>query len=373
MNVLVVSDYYLPHWTGIAKSLSYLLSTIKKNHEVTVLTTRFDKTLPIRETVQGVPVRRLPYWFSVSRAKYNPFFWVAAIAYISRSDTVLVNSPSAHIFPLALVVKLLGKRLVVLHQGDLILPKGLVNKLVERIFDLVTLLSFFLADSLATFNLDYAAHSRVLKPFLGKCTSFIPPVPTIKRKDPGMERRLKELKKKYRVFFGFGGRFVEEKGFDILLQAIPRVVAEIPSAHFVYAGKSDMEYEHFYAKTKHLLEPVREHVTELGLLDTQKLASFYSLIDIVVVPSRSDCFPYFQAEAMAEGTPSVVADIPGARYLVLKSSFGYTFTPEDPEDLSPTLVRAYRHLNELKKAYPRLKVLLDPVPNEKKIREFIGE
>jgi len=373
MNVLVITDYYLPHWTGISKSLSYTLQTIKKKHSVTVLTIKYKKELAASELINGVQIIRLPYLLTFSRSKFSPFFWIHTLPYLTQADVVLVNSPSAHIFPLSILVKLLGKRLIVLHQGDLILPKGFVNFLIEKLFDFCTLFSLFLADSIATFTFDYAKNSRVLKPFINKSTSFIPVLPSDRNNTPSPLRdRLIKIKKKHRVLFGFGGRFVEEKGFDILLKAVPKVISAIPSAHFLYAGEHTIQYEKFYDSIRKYYEPVKKNITELGLLSDNDLGTFYSYLDFVIIPSRSDCFPFFQAEAMAKGIPSIVSDIAGARYLVKISGFGYIFKTEDSEDLSSTLIKAYKNKGKLNKYYAPLKKLLDPHSNEKRIIEFIG-
>jgi glycosyltransferase involved in cell wall biosynthesis len=143
---------------------------------------------------------------------------------------------------------------------------------------------------------------------------------------------------------GFAGRFVEEKGFDFLLQALPRVRAQIPNVKFVYAGEIHVVYEHFYDKWKHLVEQERDSIVTLGLLlEPQKLANFYAMCDVFALPSRTDCFPSVQIEAMLSGTPVVATNIPGAREVVRVTGMGKLVTPRDPQALAEGLVEVVNH------------------------------
>jgi hypothetical protein len=70
-----------------------------------------------------------------------------------------------------------SKKIINLSSGDLILPKGMINYFIQQIFELASLISFALADQLATYTQDYAHNSRLLKKFPQKTQAFIPPLP----------------------------------------------------------------------------------------------------------------------------------------------------------------------------------------------------
>jgi glycosyltransferase involved in cell wall biosynthesis len=81
-------------------------------------------------------------------------------------------------------------------------------------------------------------------------------------------------------------------------------------------------------------------VTFLGLIrDRQKLADFYRMCDVFVLPSRSDCFPSTQIEAMFCGTPVVCTDIPGAREAVKATGMGIIVPSRDERALAEGIVR----------------------------------
>jgi glycosyltransferase involved in cell wall biosynthesis len=109
----------------------------------------------------------------------------------------------------------------------------------------------------------------------------------------------------------------------------------------------------------------------LGRLDEAALMDFYELVDFIVVPSRSDCFPMAQSEAMTAGLPSVVSDIPGARYLVQKTGFGLVAKPGDTADLGRQLLKAAGSIRELRKNHDKVLSVLDNGKNVRTIRQYL--
>ncbi len=394
MRVLIVTDYFYPHWTGISKSIFNFTQALQDEFDITVLTVKHDGKLPNWEKIGKTTIIRSPPLFSFSRAKISLILFWKFIKMIQGYDVVFINSPCVHILPIAVFTKIFQKKLLIFHQGDLILPKGIINRFVEKIFDTSTFISFFLADKVSTYTRDYAEHSRVLKPFIQKFTPLIMPIiisshsgersqvpdgtwRSDSRIDSGRTRssfaRMTRLKSQKKILFGFGGRFVEEKGFDILLTAIPKIVSKLPKAHFVFAGEIKMEYEKTYENLKTQILRVKKYITILGLLNNEELTFFYKNIDFIVIPSLSDCFPLFQAEAMLLGVPSIVADIPGARYLVGKTGFGAIFKKEDSKDLANKIIDIVSKKETIKKNYYKLLQVLDLTKNVEAVRKYIAE
>lgn len=367
-RILIVTDYYYPHWTGISKSLDYLTQSLKSSFDFAVLTVRFKKNLPKIDTRNGVKILREDYFFSLSRSKYSPATILRFLMEVKKHDIVFINSPCSNTLPVAILAKIFGKKLFVFHQGDLILPKGPINRVLEKIFDISTYIAFFLADKVSSYTKDYAEHSRALKPFLHKLTPFLIPIPPPKKLHRGGVTQ--GLKGEEKILFGFAGRFVEEKGFDILFDAIPRVIKRLPSVHFVFAGETNIAYENFYQKNQDKIKKLKKHLTFLGLLIGQKLAEFYSMIDFIVVPSRSDCFNLVQAEAMLSETPSIASDIPGLRFLVEKTGFGVTFKKENPQDLADKIIMCYKNKIAFLKHYQKVKEVLDYQKNVKEAKNY---
>lgn len=360
-KLLVASDFYYPHWTGLAQSFMHYVAAIKDQFAIQVRTVQFRADLPTCSQVDQIVVWRSAALVGLSRAKlslqYLADIWRAA----PLADTILVNSPSAHIAGVALIAWLRHKRLVVFHNGDLLLPKGTMNRVVESIFDISTHFACFVAQAVGTYTYDYAKHSRILSKHLHKCRAVgIPLVPTLARPtvipqsatltkaqqtvQSDQLQTVKNLRSAhpYKQLVGFAGRFVEEKGFDILFAAIPEVIRRHPNCNFVFAGEVAMGYERFFEQNEALYRSVKSQVVLLGLLDSEALHEFYRQIDVFVLPSRSDCFALVQAEAALHNVPLVVSDIPGARDLVVTTGCGLLFTSEDHLDLAAKLLQVLK-------------------------------
>ncbi|MFQ5452087.1 MAG: glycosyltransferase family 4 protein, partial [Candidatus Paceibacterota bacterium] len=153
---------------------------------------------------------------------------------------------------------------------------------------------------------------------------------TLSNNNPGASFKKKiDSLKRHHVLIGIAGRFVEEKGFDILLRAMPKILKHVPHAHIVFAGAKRMEYEPFFDKHKTLIQKHKQNVTFLGLLEAPDLTYFYKKLDVFIISSRSDCFPLTQIEAALAGVPIVCTDIPGARMLVRETGAGKIVSVKD--------------------------------------------
>lgn len=344
MKVLMVLTFYHPHWTGLTAYARRLAEGLaRRGHSVTVLTSRHRADLAEEEMLEGVRVLRLPVATRLSRGVLMPAFPARLWQEMRRADIVQLHSPILEAPLIALYGKLLGRAVVFTHHGDLVMPAGLLNRVVERTVTALMVRALSMSTRITVHSCDYAKHSAFLSPFSNKLDCIYPPADLPPPDLAAISRWKEERGLAGRPLVGFAGRWVEEKGFDILLQAIPHVLREVPAAQFLYAGARP-DYEDFLSRCEPLLDPVRERVTMLGLLtDPQKLADFYGMCDLFAVPSRTDCFPSTQIEAILCGTPLVTADIPGAREVVQVTRMGLLAAPLDPAALARGIIEVIRN------------------------------
>lgn len=342
MKILVILTYYYPHWTGLTAYARRLAEGLAaRGHQVTVLTSRHSPDLPSHEIVGGVRIVRLNPVARVSRGMLMPVFPVAAARMIRDHDVVQIHTPLLESLLVALLCRLLGRPLLLTHHGDLIMPQGAFNQFVQLVVRAMMGWAGRLATAVSSYSRDYAGHSTFLKPFAHKLSYIYPPVeiPAPDLRQVADWKRSLELEGK--ILIGFAGRWVEEKGFDYLLEAMPLVRAEIPNAHFVFAGEHKVVYENFFERCRPLVEANRDWLTILGLItDSQQLANFYAMCDLFVLPSRSDCLAIVQIEALLCGTPVVATDIPGARVVVRETGFGRLAEPHNPPALAREILAA---------------------------------
>ncbi len=127
------------------------------------------------------------------------------------------------------------------------------------------------------------------------------------------------------------GRLVYEKGFQIALEAMPRVIERVGGVRFVIAGSGTAEDD--------LRRQARElgldrHGTFLGWIGDDLLHSLYRIADLCVVPSIYEPFGLVALEAMASGCPCLVADTGGLREVVPSEQVGLRFRSRDPNSLA---------------------------------------
>ena len=126
------------------------------------------------------------------------------------------------------------------------------------------------------------------------------------------------------------GRLVYEKGFQLALAALPRLIERLGDVRFLVAGSGTAEQE--------LKEQARDlgldgHGTFLGWIGDDVLHSLYRIADLTVVPSIYEPFGLVALEAMASGCPCLVSDTGGLREVVPHEDVGLRFRSRDPDSL----------------------------------------
>lgn len=109
------------------------------------------------------------------------------------------------------------------------------------------------------------------------------------------------------------GRLVHEKGFQLALDCLPEVIARVGGVRFVVAGSGTHEQQ-LKAQARRL--GLLAHGTFAGWIGDDLLHSLYRIADLTVVPSLYEPFGLVALEAMASGSPCIVADTGGLREVV---------------------------------------------------------
>lgn len=340
MRILKILTYYYPHWTGLTAYAQRLAEGfIRRGHRVTVLTSRFQRELLPQEVHNGVRIVRLPVLTRLSRGVIMPSFPWALWRLIHQHDVVQMHTPLLEAPLITALGRLVGRPTIFTHHGDLVMPNSSYEQFVQRVVTALMVQALKSCTHVTVHSRDYAEHSKFLWPFRQKLSSIYPPV-DVPHPDPqAAQDWRRELGLEGKKLVGFAGRFVEEKGFDYLLRAIPLVRRELPEAMFLYAGERFVAYERFYQKLEHLIKTSEEAILVMGLIrGRQQLANFLAMCDLFVLPSRTDCFPSVQIEAMLCGTPVVCTDIPGAREAVKATGMGCLVPAHNPEALARAIL-----------------------------------
>lgn len=133
---------------------------------------------------------------------------------------------------------------------------------------------------------------------------------------------------------GHVGRLAPEKNLGFLAKAVADFLARHPAAHFLIAGRGPCEDDiHHHCHTLGVAD--RLHL--IGVLVDQHLANAYHAMDVFAFASRSETQGLVLVEAMAASVPVVALDAPGVREVVEDQSNGRLVMSEDPAAFSAAL------------------------------------
>lgn len=116
------------------------------------------------------------------------------------------------------------------------------------------------------------------------------------------------------------------KGLQYLAEAFVKyVVPHFPSAVLAVAGES--------------FAPNHPNVRPLGMIEQEELPSLLSSVDIFVLPTLADNFPYTILEAMACGKAVVASCVGGVPEQVVDGETGFLVPSRDSSKLGEALIR----------------------------------
>jgi glycosyltransferase involved in cell wall biosynthesis len=368
MKILTVLTYYRPHTSGLTIYAERLAKAfVKRGHQVTVMTTQYDPSLPREEIMDGVKVIRIPVAARVSKGVIAPTFGLVATKLVLQHDVVQLHLPQFDAPGVALRARLFGKPVVLTYHCDLFLPRTFFNRFVNFVVDTLNHVAGMLANHIVTYTQDYADHSPYLSRYASKLTPILPPVelpvPAPEAISAFAEKhRTHELK----PVIGMITRFASEKGVEVLLDALPEILKKYPHAQVLYAGQHQnvMGEQAYFDR---LAPKIREyeisgHWTFLGNLDPIQLAALYPNLDVITVPSlnSTEAFGLVQIEAMMNGVPSVPSALPGVRQPVLMHGMGKVSQIGDSASLAESILSVLNEADKYRGDVDAIKKSYDP-------------
>jgi glycosyltransferase involved in cell wall biosynthesis len=349
MRILTALTYYRPHYSGLtiyAERLARAL--VSRGHQVTVLTSRYDPSLPPHEQRDGVQIIRPRVWLRISKGVIAPGIWGWAWKIARQSDIVHLHLPQLDAAPISILCWLLRKPVILTYHCDLRLPEGFVHTLANQVSHLANFISLGLAKAVVTNTRDYAEASPFLQRYLHKLHAIPTPVelPSVDAQVVQAFRVKANLQPGQRLI-GMAARLAAEKGVEYLLQAMPEVLKHHPTARVLYMGQYQnvMGEEQYARKLAPLIAALGPHWTFLGNLSAQELSAFFQTCELTVLPSlnSTESFGIVQVEAMTCGTPVVASDLPGVRQPVRMTGMGLVVPPADAPSLAQAIVEILDH------------------------------
>ena len=131
------------------------------------------------------------------------------------------------------------------------------------------------------------------------------------------------------------GRFVQKKGFDILIRAFQTVARHRPEAELLLIG--DGAERGGCEKLAQELG-LEGRVTFAGRCTFDETMAYLRQSEIYVRPSRAEAFGIVVLEGLATGLPMVLTACGGAEEIVEGYDCGYIVPPEDPQAMAEKIL-----------------------------------
>lgn len=316
MNILMLTNTYLPHVGGVARSVeAFRREYVAQGHRVLVVAPDFQGARPNRNGVIRVPAIQNFNGSDFSVRLPIPGFLLSAVQDF-RPDLVHSHHPfllgdtalriAAHFnVPLVFQHHTMYEQYTHYVPGDSPALKRFVIDLAAGYANLCDCV-FAPSESVAAVLRQRGVTSPI---------AVVPTGVDIRRFARGDGNGIRS---NLRIppnapVVGHVGRLAPEKNLPFLAKAVARFLSEHPETHFLLVGDgpSRDEVRRVFVRTGLLS---RLHLA--GELEGQALVDAYHAMDVFAFASKSETQGIVLVEAMATGCPVVAIDAPGAREVV---------------------------------------------------------
>jgi len=334
MKILFILELYYPNIGGIEKLFKSLAETLAgQGHEVTVITTRFRKDLPLRESLNGVKIKRLKF---SSRFMFT-FFGVFSMLKDARHCDIIHTTSYNAAFP-ARVAGLISRKKVIItfHEvwGKLWFRLPFIHSVSKSLFYLyeqfILRLGFYRYVAVSDYTRQCLLRSgikntRIVRIYNGLDYSAY---------EPGAFAPPENF------VFTYFGRLGISKGLDLILDASAAFLKDHPEAQLkLIIPRTPAR---LFNKIKNLLKNLPEgRYTLLHHLNETDLRHQLQHSSCIMIPSYSEGFCFAAAESIAMGIPLIssgkgaLKEVVSGKHIVMES--------QDSKGLSDALEKACRN------------------------------
>ena len=273
--------------------------------------------------------------------------WLIIVSLIKISkDIDIVISPlggtagEGHFVPI-IFAKLLGKKAIVLHRGEmkthgmlLADPTRLFNVLTPSIVKILQRTTYYCADLIGVQGkniIGIAGLDRYeAKIFISSARYINTDLFTIKNK---LNNR--------RKLVGFVGQLSFGKGVMNFVNAIPLISKEFDDIEFLIGGNGLLfdEIENITRGNK-----LYANVNLVGWVShDDRLPDVLNELKLLILPSHSEGLPGIVVEAMACGTPVLATPVGAVPDVIKDGETGFIMENNSPECIAENVIRALKH------------------------------
>ncbi len=139
---------------------------------------------------------------------------------------------------------------------------------------------------------------------------------------------------------GFIGRLVPDKGVHILVESFCRLYESNSNIRLLVLGDFEPHRGRLSDKTTEILH---NHPGIIHIGFTSQIEPYYAAMDILVLPTRREGFPYTLLEAASMGLPVIATEVVGCVDAVVPGQTGLLVAPEDVSALTAAMRKLLDH------------------------------
>ncbi|MBA7565086.1 Alpha-D-kanosaminyltransferase [subsurface metagenome] len=341
LNIALVTfpySYAVP--TGLAEFITRILAPLC--HQIVLITGQL-----LKVKGKNLQTVRLPCQFSegeflllrIAKAIIPQFSITINLFRLRRKYDVIIFFCTAELFLLPMLVsRLSGKRIIIIHTGNLSLSYGqLYHRGLKRIVPLGLRLVEKAAFSLA--HRIVLQSQEIIK--LMNLKSYRRKISLTHYYFVGNQfKPEKDLTERAKIV-GYIGKFASFKGVNNFVQAIPLVLAQREDIHFLMAGGSGGQFHRVETELKQnaTLSCVSLHRS----VPHKEIAQLLNRLKLLVLPSYSEGVPHIILEAMACDTPVLATAVGGIPTIIEDGVSGFLLKDNSPKNIAEGIIQALAH------------------------------
>ncbi len=341
MNILMITNSYTPHISGVEKSiLSFSEIFRKRGHNVKIVAPETDEPVKDDEDVirvtaiknfnhsdypVGIP---MPGELDDPIKEFNPDIVHSHFPFFIGSSAVRIAS--SYEIPLVFTYHTMYERYIHYISSDSERVRKSVRMLASGYCNLCDMV---IAPSTGVKNI-----------LMGReVTSPIVVIPTGIKVEQFAKPSGSEIRSRFKIpddafVAGYTGRFTTEKNLEFLADAISIVLAEKEDAYFIMVGDGPVKetLEEFFDS-----KGLKDRTVFAGKLQSGELTDAYHCMDVFTFTSQTETQGMVLAEAMAAGVPVVAIEGPGIDDIVKNDFNGFLVNTDNPDEYAKKVIECY--------------------------------
>lgn len=352
LKIAQVVPYYHPSIGGVQAVARYIAEGLSNlGHNVDVITAYRDHkgrppmNVPQFEVINNVNVYRYKSVLNIGHMSFMP----GLITHLLKHNYDVIHY-HGYRHPLCDISAIIGKSkksITLLHSHGPFFQKGEISKIKHFMYNVydkfASGVTLKLTDKIIVFNQWEITNFRNLKVDESKFELILNAAEEDSFKTFNPEPFIKKHNLEGKKIILCLGIINQSKRQDLLIEALPLIIKEIPDAFLILAGPDGGLMEIVNAKAKEL--NVEKYFKHIGAVFGAEKHMAYDAAKVFALTSDKDAYPLVIAEAMAHGLPVVATKARGPASMIQHEVNGILVEKRDVHKIANAISNLLRDEN----------------------------